>query len=106
MGKGEEEVETSKKEFLDALMYLDGTLGDKEYFTGDNFGLVDILLIGLTSWFCVFEKYGNFKVEDLYPTLAAWIKRCYARKTVSESQIDSDKICDLVAMMRQMNGLE
>nr|XP_043606843.1 probable glutathione S-transferase [Erigeron canadensis] len=106
MGKEEEQVEESKKEFLDALMYLDGTLGDKDYFSGDSFGMVDILLIGLTSWFSAFEKYGNFKVEDHYPKLSAWIKRCYARQTVSESIIDSDKVCDLVAMVRQMNGLE
>ena len=101
-----EQVEAARKEFLDILMYLDGTLGDKDYFNGDNFGFVDILLIGLISWFPAFEKYGGFKVEDHYPKLATWITRSYARETVSESLTDSEKITNFVGMMRQMYGIE
>ncbi|PWA54890.1 S-crystallin [Artemisia annua] len=106
MANGEEQVESSKTEFLDILIYLDGTLGDKDYFTGDTFGLVDILLIGVTSWFCVFEKYGNFKVADHYPKLGAWMERCYARQSVLDAQIDSNNLFDLVSMIRQTNGLQ
>nr|GEZ14023.1 probable glutathione S-transferase [Tanacetum cinerariifolium] len=101
-----EQVESRKTEFLDILMFLDGTLGDKDYFTDDTFGLVDILLIGVASWFCVFEKYGNFTVEDHYPKLAAWIKRCNARQSVLDAQINSDNLFDMVSMIRQMNGLQ
>ncbi|KAI3665193.1 hypothetical protein L6452_43816 [Arctium lappa] len=104
--KEDGQVESARKEFLDILMYLDGTLGDKDYFNGDNFGFVDILLIGLTSWFPAFEKYGGFKVEDHYPKLAAWITRSYARKTVSESLTNPEKITNFVGMMRQMYGIE
>ncbi|KVI03039.1 Glutathione S-transferase/chloride channel, C-terminal [Cynara cardunculus var. scolymus] len=95
-----------RKEFLDILMYLDGTLGEQDYFNGDTFGFVDILLIGLTSWFPAFEKYGGFKVEDEYPKLAAWITRSYARETVSESLTSPEKITNFVGMMRQMYGIE
>lgn len=104
--KEDDQVETARKEFLDILMYLDGTLGDKDYFNGDKFGFVDIMLIGLTSWFPAFEKYGGFKVEDHYPKLAAWITRSYARETVSESLINPEKITNFVGMMRQMYGIE
>lgn len=87
-------------------MFLDGTLGDKDYFNGDTFGFVDVLLIGLTSWFPAYEKYGDFKLEDHYPKLAAWIARSCARETVSESLTNPEKILSFVVMMRQMNGLE
>ncbi|XP_071692458.1 probable glutathione S-transferase [Rutidosis leptorrhynchoides] len=101
-----EEVEAAKKEFLDILMYLDGTLGDKDFFNGDTFGFVDILLIGLTSWFPAYEKYGDFKIEDHYPKLAAWITRSWARETVSGSLTSPEKITNFVVMMRKMFGLE
>nr|XP_043608751.1 probable glutathione S-transferase [Erigeron canadensis] len=94
-----DKVVTAKKDFLDILMYLDGTLGDKDYFNGDTFGFVDILLIGLTSWFPAYEKYGDFKV-------AAWITRSWARETVSESLTSPEKITNFVGMMRKMYGLE
>ncbi|KAL4569182.1 hypothetical protein LXL04_024816 [Taraxacum kok-saghyz] len=104
--KGEDELEAAKKAFLDILMFLDGTLGDKDYFSGENFGFVDILLIGLTSWFPAFEKYGSFTVEEHYPRLAAWITRSYARRTVSESLANPEKIINFVVMLRQMFGIE
>ncbi|KAI3502743.1 hypothetical protein L1887_31012 [Cichorium endivia] len=104
--KGEEEVEAAKTAFLDVLMFLDGTLGDKDYFNGETFGFVDILLVGLTSWFPAYEKYGGFKVEDNYPKLAAWITRTHARETVSESLANPEKITNFVGMLRQMFGIE
>ncbi|PWA94676.1 S-crystallin [Artemisia annua] len=100
------EVEAAKKEFLDIMFYLDGTLGDKDFFNGDTFGFVDILLIGLTSWFPAYEKFGGFKLEDHYPKLAAWITRSWARESVSESLTSPEKITNFVAMMRKMYGIE
>ncbi|KAK9074861.1 hypothetical protein SSX86_003180 [Deinandra increscens subsp. villosa] len=104
--KEQDEVEAAKSNFLEIMMYLDGTLGDKDYFNGDTFGFVDILLIGLTSWFPAYEKYGDFKLEDHYPKLAAWITRSWARETVSESLTNPEKITNFVSMMRKMYGLE
>ncbi|KAL8200286.1 hypothetical protein R6Q57_011625 [Mikania cordata] len=101
-----DEVETAKNNFLEIMMYLDGTLGDKDYFNGDTFGFVDILLIGLTSWFPAYEKFGDFKLEDRYPKLAAWITRSWARETVSESLTNPEMITNFVEMIRKMYGLE
>ncbi|KAD3640589.1 hypothetical protein R6Q59_003319 [Mikania micrantha] len=101
-----DEVETAKNNFLEIMMYLDGTLGDKDYFNGETFGFVDILLIGLTSWFPAIEKFGDFKLEDHYPKLAAWITRSWARETVSESLTSPEKITNFVIMIRKMYGLE
>lgn len=104
--KEKAEVVAAKKEFLDIVFYLDGTLGDKDFFNGDTFGFVDILLIGLTSWFPAYEKFGGFKLEDHYPKLAAWITRSWARESVSESLTSPEKITNFVAMMRKMYGIE
>ncbi|KAF5762559.1 putative glutathione transferase [Helianthus annuus] len=104
--KEKDEVEAAKNNFLEIMKYLDGTLGDKDYFNGDKFGFVDILLIGLTTWFPAYEKYGDFKLEDHYPKLAAWITRSWARETVSESLTSPEKITNIVIMLRKMHGLE
>ncbi|XP_076951398.1 glutathione S-transferase U19-like [Bidens hawaiensis] len=101
-----DEVEVAKINFLDIMKYLDGTLGDKDYFNGDTIGFVDILLIGLTSYFPAYEKFGDFKLEDHYPKLAAWITRSWARETVSESLSNPENITNFVIMMRKMFGLE
>lgn len=42
--KGEDQ-EVAKKEFIESLKLLEGELGDKPYFNGDNFGFVDLALI-------------------------------------------------------------
>ncbi|XP_071701789.1 glutathione S-transferase U25-like [Rutidosis leptorrhynchoides] len=105
-GSPEDQVEAAKKEFLDILMYLDGTLGEKDNFNGDTFGFVDISLIGLTSWFPAYEKYGGFKLEDHYPKLAAWITRSWARETVSVSLANPEKILNFVMEIRKIYGLE
>ncbi|XP_071701788.1 glutathione S-transferase U19-like [Rutidosis leptorrhynchoides] len=102
----EDEVEAATKEFLDILMHLDATLGDKDYFNGDTFGFVDILLIALTSWFPAYEKYGGFKLADHYPKLAAWITRSWARKTVSESLANPEMIMNFCVRIRKLYGLE
>ncbi|KAI3712726.1 hypothetical protein L1987_71291 [Smallanthus sonchifolius] len=104
--KDKDELEAAKANFLEIMMFLDGTLGDKDYFNGDTFGYVDILLIGHTSWFPAYEKFGDFKLEDHYPKLAAWITRSSARETVSESLTNPEKITNFVIMMRKMHGLE
>jgi glutathione S-transferase len=48
--KGEEQ-EAAKKEFLEIYKTLERELGEKPYFGGETFGLVDIALITFYSWF-------------------------------------------------------
>ncbi|PHT96349.1 putative glutathione S-transferase parC [Capsicum chinense] len=57
--KGDEQ-EAAKKESIEVLKVLEGVLGDKTYFGGDNFGYLDIALIGFYCWFHTYETYGNF----------------------------------------------
>ncbi|KAL2247373.1 probable glutathione S-transferase isoform X2 [Sesamum indicum] len=101
-----DELELAKKEFIDILKKLEGAMGDKDYLGGDTFGFVDIVLIGLSSWFPAYEKFGGFKIEDECPKIGAWIKRCKGRESVAKTLPDPQQVCELVGMLRKMHGIE
>lgn len=49
-GKGEDQEEA--KELIEIFKTLEGELGDKTYFGGDEkLGFVDVALVPFTSWF-------------------------------------------------------
>ncbi|KAG8373530.1 hypothetical protein BUALT_Bualt11G0033800 [Buddleja alternifolia] len=104
-GKGEE-LELANKEFIDILKKLEGAMGDKDYFGGDKFGFVDIILIGLSSWFFAYEKFGGFKIEDDCPKIGGWIKKCKERESVAKTLPDNQKVFEFVRMLRKMHGIE
>ncbi|WZZ67116.1 hypothetical protein YC2023_078486 [Brassica napus] len=103
--KGEEQ-ETGKKEFIEILKTLETELGDKPYFGGDDFGYVDIGLIGFYTWFPGYEKFGNFSIEAECPKLIAWAKRCMQRESVAKSLPDPEKVVEFMAMLRKRFGVE
>ncbi|MCD7448988.1 Glutathione S-transferase 5 [Datura stramonium] len=103
--KGEEQ-EAAKKEFIEILKVLEGALGEKSFFGGDNFGFVDIALIGFYSWFYAYETYGNFCIEAECPKIVAWGKRCMQRDSVAQSLPDQHKICEFVKWVRKHFGIE
>ncbi|KAM3395878.1 putative glutathione S-transferase parC [Capsicum galapagoense] len=100
--KGEEQ-EAGKKDFIEVLKVLEGELGDKPYFGGDNFGYLDVALIGFYSWFYAYETYGNFSTEDECPKFVAWAKRCMQRNSVAKSLSDQNKILEV---LRKKYGVE
>ncbi|KAH7545166.1 hypothetical protein FEM48_Zijuj01G0064900 [Ziziphus jujuba var. spinosa] len=81
--KGEAKEE-GKNELIADLKLLEGFLGDKLYFGGNKFGFLDIAFIPFSSMFDGYESHGNFKLEVECPKLAAWVKRCLARESVSK----------------------
>lgn len=103
--KGEEQ-EAAKTEFIEILKILEGELGDKPYFGGETFGLVDVALIPLYSWFNAFETCGNFKIESQCPKLVAWAKFCMQRESVSKSLADPHTAYDTVLFLKKMFGIE
>ncbi|KAJ0963861.1 hypothetical protein J5N97_028983 [Dioscorea zingiberensis] len=104
-GKGEAK-EAGKKEFYEALKHLEGALGEKDYFGGDEFGFLDIAIIPLTSWFYAYEQFGEFKVEEESPKLSTWMKRCMQRNSVAKVLPDPTKVFEFVCMLRNMFGSE
>ncbi|XP_009757657.1 putative glutathione S-transferase parC [Nicotiana tabacum] len=91
--KGEEQ-EQAVKDYLGGLKLIEGVLGDKPYFGGENFGFLDISLIGFYSWFLAYETFGKFSVEKECPKLILWVKRCLERDSVSKTLPDSEKVCE------------
>lgn len=101
-----EELEASKKEFIESLKLLEAELGDKKFFGGENIGYVDISLIGFHSWFYACEKFGNFSIEAECPKLIAWTKMCIQVESVSKSIPPQEKVYNFISEIRKKMGIE
>ncbi|XP_037480885.1 glutathione S-transferase U19-like [Triticum dicoccoides] len=75
--KGEE-----KDELVEQLKRLEEVLGDKGFFSGDDFGFLDIVTIPFSSMFHGYEQLGRFDLDVECPKLTQWAKRCKQRESV------------------------
>ncbi|KVI11472.1 probable glutathione S-transferase parA [Cynara cardunculus var. scolymus] len=92
--KGEKQ-EMTKKELIQGLKELEGELGTKRYFGGENIDFVDVALVPFTCWFYSIERRGNFSIETECPKLMSWVKRCISeRESVAKTLQDPLKIYD------------
>lgn len=103
--KGEAQEE-AKKEFIEILKLLEGELGDKEYFGGETFGLVDVALVPFVAWFHSYETFANFSVETEVPKLVAWGKRCMERESVANALPDPSKVYEFLCFLKKIYGIE
>ncbi|TYK16371.1 glutathione S-transferase U25-like [Cucumis melo var. makuwa] len=99
-GKGEEQEE-GKKEMMEILKELEKVLGEKDYFGGECFGVLDVSLVGFSTWFGGLESVGNFSIETECPKLVSWAKRCSQKESVSKSLPDSNKISEFIVQFRK-----
>uniref|UniRef100_I1Q846 Glutathione S-transferase n=1 Tax=Oryza glaberrima TaxID=4538 RepID=I1Q846_ORYGL len=76
--KGEEK-EMAKAELLDQLRRLEGVLGDRSFFSGDEFGFLDIVLIPFSSMFHGYK----------------WVKRCKERESMRQVLPDEGEMYEL-----------
>ncbi|KAL5582821.1 hypothetical protein UlMin_015263 [Ulmus minor] len=102
--KGKEQ-EAVKKEFIEGLKTVEGELGDKIYFGGDEFGFADIALAPLTSWFYTLETCASFSVEAECPKIVSWAKRCLEKESVANSLPNPHKIYGFVLELKQKYGM-
>ncbi|CAI9087707.1 OLC1v1021850C1 [Oldenlandia corymbosa var. corymbosa] len=103
--KGEQQ-EKAKKELIEILKTLEGELGDKAYFGGEEFGFVDVALISFYPWFHAYETCADFKVEAECPKLVEWGKRCMARESVAKSTADPQEVYEFVQSMKLVVGID
>ncbi|KFK42217.1 hypothetical protein AALP_AA2G226600 [Arabis alpina] len=97
-----EKQEAAKLEFVEVLKTLESELGDKSFFGGNEFGLVDIAFIGYYSWFCTYEKVANFSIVAEFPKVISWAKRCLKRESVAKVLPDSDKVLKSISEYRKI----
>lgn len=104
--KGESQ-EAAKKDLIESFKALEGELGDKPYFGGESFGLIDIALIPFFNFFYAFETLGRFSMEEECPEIVAWAKRCSQRETVSKSVVlDQHKAYEFVLELMAWHGVK
>ncbi|CAI9786539.1 unnamed protein product [Fraxinus pennsylvanica] len=103
--KGEDQ-EDAKQEFLKSLKLLEEELGDKPYFGGDQFGLLDIALIPFSCRFHTYEMYCKFSVEKSCPKLMKWVNKCNERKSVAKALPNPYRVYDFVMEVKKMLGIE
>nr|GFA12622.1 probable glutathione S-transferase [Tanacetum cinerariifolium] len=97
---GEEQV-SGKKGVLRILKLVEGQLGDKTFFGGDNLGIVDITLIPFYSRFYTWETFGKFSIEEECPNVVAWAKRCAQKESVAKSLPDPLKMYEFISYLNK-----
>jgi glutathione S-transferase len=98
---------SSRSEVNDLLDYLEGELGEKEFFGGEHgFGFLDIALVPFSTWFESFDKFWGVGVAEVAPKLAAWAARCMERESVSKNVFSPEKVSDFIGEMRKDLGIE
>ncbi|KAL1349803.1 hypothetical protein HN51_026284 [Arachis hypogaea] len=98
--KGEDQ-DAAKREFVECLKLLENELGEKPYFGGDHFALLDIALIPITCRFYTYEKLCKFSVEEECPKFMEWVRRCNMRESVSKTLPDPFKVFDFVLEVKK-----
>lgn len=61
-GVREEDVEMGRVELMESLRELEGELGEKKYFDGEEMGFVDVALLPFFAWLYCLEMRGKFSV--------------------------------------------
>ncbi|KAF2303289.1 hypothetical protein GH714_016384 [Hevea brasiliensis] len=101
-----ESREAAEKELIEDFKVMEGELGKKPYFGGETFGFVDIAFIPSYRYYYGHETLGNFNLVEELPKLAAWVKRCLQRESVSKSLHDPNKVYEFISELRKKRGLE
>ncbi|KAH9319960.1 hypothetical protein KI387_021729 [Taxus chinensis] len=99
-----EKHEAAKRELVENLVVLEETLKGKDYFGGDKFGLVDIVVAPQISWFPMYEIVGEYKIplEEKFPLIAAWMKKCKERESVKKILPEYEKMLQFATNVRKM----
>ncbi|CAL5053475.1 unnamed protein product [Urochloa decumbens] len=96
----------AKEELVQVLKNLDGELGEKAFFGGEEFGFVDVAVVTFVPWLPSYERYGGFSVEEIAPRLAAWGRRCGERESVAKSLHPPEKVDEFINMLKKTYGIE
>ncbi|CAN6220974.1 unnamed protein product [Urochloa humidicola] len=99
-------VAQAKEELVQVLKNLDGELGAKEFFGGEEFGFVDVAVVAFMPWLPSFGRYGGFSVEETAPRLAEWGRRCGERESVAKSLHPPEKVDEFITVLKKFYCIE
>ncbi|CAH2041299.1 unnamed protein product [Thlaspi arvense] len=71
-------------ELISCFKLLEGELGEKPYFGGKSFGLVDLALIPSYFWSLWSQECG-INIAGEFSKIFAWAERCRDRESVAKS---------------------
>ncbi|XAR56371.1 Glutathione transferase [Bertholletia excelsa] len=100
-----EAQEAAKKELISCFKLLEGELGEKPYFGGESFGLVDLALIPSYCWSLCFEECG-MNMAGEFPKIFAWAERCMDRESVAKSVPDRHRVYAFLVELRKRLSAE
>ncbi|KAM0880002.1 hypothetical protein ACQ4PT_033873 [Festuca glaucescens] len=83
-----------------------GARAGAAFFGGEAFGFVDVALIPLTSWFYSYEEHGGFSVQQEFPRLAEWARRCGERESVAKILTKREEVLDFIGVLKKCYGVE
>ncbi|XP_057976667.1 probable glutathione S-transferase [Malania oleifera] len=75
----------AKNELIECLKVLEVELGEKTYFGGESFNIVDIAFVPFSARFYAYETFGNFSMAVECPRLVRWVQRCMQKESVAKS---------------------
>eukprot|EP01018_Ginkgo_biloba_P033368 Gb_37498 [translate_table: standard] len=98
--------EEGKKEFVEALVLLEGAFDQissgKPYFGGYEFGYLDVVFAPFIPFFDAFEACGDFKLPlEKCPKLSAWIKLVSERQSVKKILPEPEKALEFGVTWRK-----
>lgn len=100
--RGEEKA-AALAELMTHLRRMEGVLGDKAFFGGDEFGLLDVAFVTFTSMFYGYEQHGGVDMAAECPVLMRWVRRCEERESV-RSVLPSG--LDMYKIHKEFYGIE
>ncbi|CAM0879836.1 unnamed protein product [Alopecurus aequalis] len=106
-GRTAEERVRAAGEVIAVLETFEGVLGDKEFFGGEEVGLVDVALGGFVGWLRASEAMCGVRTIDpaRTPLVAAWAERFGALEGVRELLPDVPRLVEYNLMKRARRGL-